>query len=224
MHSRYREKIGFFEAALGLLISPRDTSAALIDEGRPRYALTILFAAMLTLWMPAIAQSYRFGFALFKSGSLTLVSFLGIMSFLIFLVLEALLLHSFRREASPSITFACIAYSCVPAILVTWIVYLANLVFSGSLTLMTRLILGFGELGAEFVQTLPYLLAFGALTVAAVFLGTLRGAAELGGIAALLVTALSVLPLGLSIIISMVLSEALRTGAVQLLLSITGQL
>ncbi|NDC38275.1 MAG: hypothetical protein EBZ48_09520 [Proteobacteria bacterium] len=221
---RGEEKLGFFSACLGLLLSPKQTSARLSEEGRPRYGLTILVIGILSVWLPAVAQSWYYGFNLFSSGSLLQLTTVIICAFPIFLLLESLLLHAFRTEASVLRTFGCISYSCVPAVTSLWLIYSVNLLLSGKLTFITRLILGFGELGDLFTRVIPYIFLLSAVYVVIIFSEVIQGIINFGQSSALVVTIFSMLPLSLSVMLGMLASELLIPGTIQMMMSLLGEI
>lgn len=215
-----RERVGFLEAAAGLLLAPRETTEILFLTRTPPYGWTLFFCLLLSIYVPIGAQMFKYGYAATDTGvviSITLLIFFGL---LLFLMVEGIFLQILKVNFNMQMLFSCIAYALTPLMLCLWLIYTFNYMSSGRLTLVTYLLTGFGSIEDSFLTIIPYSSAISLIWVLVVFNYCINSMAQTSQVVSLLVTVVSLVPFILSLIVALFVGEMVHPGTTGIVFSL----
>lgn len=204
---------GFFHALLGLVVAPRSTTVRLFAVPSPPFSITFLILLLISVFEPVLVQQYKYGMSVYDLSAVLSIFLTFLFSFLIFMILELLLLRLFSVPCSFEQALALISYSLVPLILVIWVIYFFNYLTSGSITLAQYLVTGHVEGFDSFFDILPVVFSIAEFIVLVVFFFSIRALGQMFPITALGITAFSLVPLILAIILGMVLADWAHPGS-----------
>ena len=209
------EPIGFVEAFLGLVLEPGTTTDVLYRQKSPPYAITLLLALIVTIFVPIAAQLYKYGFAVYRLDMVFPLFIIFTFTFLIFVLLEAILLFVLGVDSSVDDVIASTGYALTPLILAIWLLYLFNYLNNGSLTFVAYLLEGASGEVDSFIQIAPIAFLIAQLWVLLVFFYSIRAMGEMSGLSALLVTIVSTIPFLISLFIGLNVAELARPGTIE---------
>lgn len=213
-------KLSFFEALAGIVLEPSATMEALFSKERPPYYFTFALILVLTIFVPIIAQIYKYQVELYNVSviySLVIVLFLTLF---LFLLIESIFLLLLGIDFTPAGLFAAVAYSLTPLTFSLWLIYLFNYLSSGKLTVVTLLLTGFSAGDDSFIKILPIAAVVVQLMILIVFYYALRAMGGLGGVTAFMVSMLSLIPLYSALLLSLMVAELVREGTIAIFLKL----
>lgn len=207
---------GFFEAFLGLLLQPGETTEQLLSAPVPPYIVRFLILGVAALYVPLLFELNRYGLGLFQSDVLFSITILCFFSLLVFLVIEALFLNLLGVNISVPQLLGIIAYCLVPATLALLLIYLFNYLSVGRLSLIQYLITGNFEGEDRFIRVMPIVVAIVLMAMLLVFHYGIRFIGEYGHFTGIVLSAFSLLPLYVALLVGLFLAEIARGGTIKI--------
>lgn len=216
MASESKDKIGLVWAFFGLVLEPGVTTGALYRLRTPPYAITLIFSLIVTVFVPIVAQVYKYGFAVYRIDMVVPLFIIFTFTFFIFVLLESLLLTLLGVDSTVDDVIAATGYALAPMIVAIWLLYFFNYLNNGSLTFVAYLLEGAsGELDS-FIRIAPLAFIIAQAWVILVFYYSMKAMGELGGFSALLITIVSLLPLTLSLFFALNVAEIAQPGTIDI--------
>lgn len=216
MAPRERESINFLDAIFGLLFEPGGTVRTLLAYERPPYGLTIFLALILSIFVPIFAQVYKYGMTVYNGSAILSLSLIVFFTLLIFVLVEGLFLQLLGIPFNLRTLWATIAYCITPFVLAIWLIYLFNYLAMGRLTLVTLFLTGYSALDDRFLRIVPVALFVAQLNVLVVFYHCVRYIGQMEPISGALVTAFSLVPFYVALLIALSIGEIARPGTLGL--------
>jgi hypothetical protein len=216
----YGEKsIGFIEATTGLIFEPRATTSILLDRDNPPYSLAMIFAMLLTIFVPILAQRLKYG-TQFEHAQPALAFLVVILtSFCVFLIIEEIFLLLIGIKIPMKYLVAIVSYCLAPLMFAIWIIYFFDYAYNESLTIVTYLMNGSVELKKGFIKAIPYALGIVQVLVYLVFFHSLRAISGMFAFTAAIVGVLSLIPLYLSFALGIFIGNIVQPGTTDIFLS-----
>jgi len=218
MEAKHIERVNFYEAFLGLILTPGATTELLLKNERPRYGISILSLLLFILLAPVVVQTYRYQFFVNVGHSLLSLLLLIVLTCLLFVLMEWLFLNILRMDVTPHHVMTITAYSTAPIILGIWLIYLFNYLTEGDISVITMFLTGYTPANDQFLQILPATFVLIQLYVLLVFYYSLKNLGDLDALTAVILTVLSLFPFFLSILIAAFIGEGVRPGTVDILI------
>lgn len=199
------QKITFLEAVTGLIAEPRSTVPALLSQKQPPYVLSILCCFLLVVLAPVLLHNWTPDTPLFELSATCVIALLLLCSSCIFIVLESILLLLLKVQFTARLLIAAIIYCCTPLMLSIVLVLLFNYFTNGELTAITWLLTGYTARDDHFLAVMPYALPIIQLLVFIVFFHCVRCIGQLYVFSAVLIAIISLVPLYLAVIFSIII-------------------
>jgi hypothetical protein len=213
--------VSFLEALLGIFLQPRSVTRQLITRPHPPYIFGLILAFVATLFTPIITQAYYYR-SLGYSVNVTYSIFLLFVLFaLFFTLLELILLRLFAVPVDGEKMVAIFAYALTPVTNVVWLIFLLNFFTNGSLTIVTRVLAGFGELDPRTLFFIPIALGAAQIISLIVFFNAIQELGKMHLFSCLFMAVISFIPLYVSLIMGMVVAEIVFPGTLANIVLIT---
>ena len=208
------ESINFFEAVFGLLLDPGATTEALLKDKRPRFAVSLTLAFIVTILAPMIAQMSKLAVTSPLVRSLISVSVVVCVSVMVFGLLEGLLLELLSFQFTMPRLMAVISYCLTPLTVAIWLIYGFNYFTSGRLSLVSLLLTGYGAMDDRFLKIVPIAAAIALLMMLLNFFHSVRAMGKTHRSTAFALTVVSLIPLVISVAAGLMVGELTRPGTV----------
>lgn len=203
---------GFFNAMVGLLLHPADTTENLLSNDRPPYVILMFLFTVATACLPIFFEITR-GYlpAYHAQHVFTLIGMYSIL-LVIFIIFETAFLFILGIRTSLAHMTAALVYSLIPIVVVICFFYIFSYSTTGSLSFMDSLFSGQYEPSTAVQLVIPYAIMIAQVAVLLVFLNAIKVIGELFLANAIVLTAASSIPLALAVWSTKNLMELVRPG------------
>ena len=190
-----KTRVNFFQAVLGLIVAPGDTIELLLKNNNPRFGMGILVVFYLTLLVPVVVQAFSASVMLYNEKAFAAILIIPTITVVLFVFFEALFLRIFAiRVSLPKLTSS-ICYALMPLIGICWAMYILNYHASGSFAYLTIILNGFAAENPAYRHIAGWVVTIGFGLSFLVFFYAVRAFEDLYSVNALVITALSGIPL-----------------------------
>ena len=213
------ENPNFIEAVIGFIFEPSATIQSLLDNEDPPFSLSLLISLMLTIFVPIVAQLIKYDLKV-DPASVFAIGIVALVTIFVFIIVEGLLLLIFGFQLTLSQLVAAVMYSSVPLMCALWLIFIANYIASGNISLVTYLLTGIGRPNDSFIQILPFAFSFAVALMTINFFYAIRWLGDCFGMTALAITLISLFPLGASAYAGLLAGEYIRPGIIGIFLGL----
>ena len=211
---RRRLKTNFLEALFGLLLQPASISRTLMATPTPPYWGTLYLCALATLFVPIITQIIKLDLLVLQSQFLVALFLVCVFTVLIFVLVEALFLHMIGIPITVAQMLATVAYSLTPAVVLVWVLYGVNYYQDNSLTMITIILTGYGQIDYLLAKLFPYALMIANIMGLLIFYFCLQMVGNLHVITGIFITGFSLFPFYIALFLSVALAEFSLPGSI----------
>lgn len=216
MSSRDEQEINFLDAMFGLLFEPGGTVRTLLSSARPPFSFTIFLCLILSIVVPIVAQTYKYGYTIFNIEAVASLALILFFTVLIFILVEGIFLQLLGIHVTIRQLWCTVAYCITPFILALWLIYLFNYLAMGRLTLVTLFMTGHSAVDDRFLRIIPFAMLIAQLNMLVVFFHSVRFIGELHTLTATIITLFSLVPFYVALLIALSIAELARTGTIAL--------
>jgi len=210
----------FLGSMVGLLLEPGTTIERLFEEEHPRYSLSMFLILLVSVFVPIIVHARRYNIAQSHATSIASIAVVVLLTIFLFFVLEGIFLQFISAKISMAKLLAMISYTLTPLTLAIWLVYAFNYFYNQQLSIVTLLLTSFRSGDDQFLRIVPVAALVAQLMMMVVFYHCIRVLTNYGGVTSFFITVISGVPLYVSLGISLLVAEGIRTGTIETFLQI----
>lgn len=185
------DRIGFFDAFLGLVVDPFNTINRLYRQSVPPHMFLFFAALILTIFGPLFYQVYRLDFADTKMNVVIAFGMALVIATFVFVGVETLLLRLLGVEIGFDDVVAGVAYSTAPLTVLLIGYLIADYSMTGELNLVNYVLTGYAHFSDKFLLIFPWIHLVGKILVIVIFFNVMRVAGAMNFLTASMVTVLS---------------------------------
>ncbi len=208
-----KHDINFPTTFFGLIFRPVATIDHLYTYPKPLYACILLLFFLATLAFPLLISFQIHGAMIFSPQAILNLFLVIILVFLYFVFVESFFLSLFGLDMTVPWMAQTACFCLSPITVLLWILYYANYQYSGSISLMNLAMGGDVSSADQFINKAPYIINISLLLMASILFQSIRRAGNLFAINALIITAVSMIPLHLAIILAILTSNLISPGS-----------
>jgi hypothetical protein len=207
----------FLNVLFRIALEPGSCVPELLERRRPPYTVGILLCLVALIATPFLAQLTKYGFPFVNlSASLGILLALSF-AFALFILFEGVLLMIFGLTPSGRELFSLATYSLVPLFSGIFAILIFNYFVDGRLTVVEMMMTGHAALQSKFLQVIPFAFLIIVLNMLVVLFYGVRTLGRLSFSTGAFITALSIVPLYLSLLGGAFLADIFHHGTIETL-------
>lgn len=206
-------KIGFIGALFGLAIQPWESTQLLLQDEKPRFAISFLVLFILIIFGPALIYILQHGDQTPVPQKINMLAVAFLTFLILYIIFQAIFFFILGFEFTFAQLFASIIYSLTPFMALLLIVYAFNYISSGNFRFLHAMAQGQISAPLAYTKIMPWLVMITELSMFFTIMFSIKVLNDASNTSAFIYTFLALAPLAAAAYGSGIISEIFVPGS-----------